>query len=194
MTWKPGSPIPSQEALDSYLESISGLNSTPDNPEIMLDLQKDSSSVKPATPEIILFNDDAMPIEIMTDLIFENIGGQELINIVRSDTVNGQDILYQPIKNLSNVFFQYNPQNILALQDMDSNYFKKFPINFASKTPDCGTGTNCSIVYIDSLTGDLVINVVNLARDEQVEVSIISDGTVLDDTIYEVNGDRKSVV
>jgi len=127
-----------------------------------------------------------MPIEIMTDLIFENIGGQELINIVRSDLVNGQNVLYQPIKNLSNVYFQYNPQNILGLQDIDSNYFKKFPINFNSKIPECGTGPNCSIVYIDSGTGDLVINVINLARDEQVEISIISDGTVLDDTIYGV--------
>ena len=114
MTWKPGSPIPSQEALDSYLESISGLNSTPDNPEIMLDLQKDSSSVKPATPEIILFNDDAMPIEIMTDLIFEDIGGQELATISRHDIINGQKIIYNPIKNLSDLYLQYNPNNVLS--------------------------------------------------------------------------------
>lgn len=186
MTWKPGNLIPSEEALSSYLDSITGLNATPDNPEIMLNLQKDSSSVKPATPDIILFNDDVVPIEIMTDLIFENIGGQELINLTRSELINGQDVMYQPIKNLSSVYFQYNPQNILALQDIDSNYFKKFPINFNSKIPECGTGPNCSIVYIDPETGNLIINVINLANDEQVEVSIISDGEVLDDTIYEV--------
>jgi len=186
MTWKPGKLIPSEEALNSYLDSISGLNATPDNPDVIDLVQQNNPDVKPATPDIILFNDDVMPIEIMTDLIFENIGGQELINIVRSDLVNGQNVLYQPIKNLSNVYFQYNPQNILGLQDIDSNYFKKFPINFNSKIPECGTGPNCSIVYIDSETGDLVINVINLARDEQVEISIISDGTVLDDTIYGV--------
>ena len=187
MTWKPGTLIPSEEALNSYLDSITGLNATPDNPDIMLNLQNDSYSVKPATPENILFNDDVVPIEIMTDLIFENIGGQELIDITRSELINGQDVLYQPIKNLSSVYFQYNPQNILALQDIDANYFKKFPINFNSKIPECGTGPDCSIVYIDTETGDLVINVINLANDEQVEVSIISDGQVLDDTIYEVN-------
>ena len=186
ISWKFGTPVPSEEALESYLDSISGLNSTPENPEILAAVQGDNSDVKPATPEIILFNDDQMPIEIMTDLIFENIGGQELINIVRSDLVNGQNVLYQPIKNLSNVYFQYNPQNILSLQDTDSSYFKKFPINFTSKVPECGTGPDCSIVYIDPDTGDLIINVVNLARDEQVEVSIISDGQVLDDTIYGV--------
>ena len=186
MTWKPGKPVPSEEALNSYLKSISAINATPDNPDIIKSVQQDNVDVKPATPDIVLFNDDVVQIEIMTDLIFENIGGQELINLVRSDLVNGQSVLYQPIKNLSNVYFQYNPQNILGLQDIDSNYFKKFPINFNSKVPECGTGPNCSIVYIEAETGNLVINVINLARDEQVEVSIISDGTVIDDTIYGV--------
>ena len=41
--------------------------------------------------------------------------------------------------------------------------------------------------FVNPDTGDLVINVINMANDEQVEVSIISDGVVLDDTIYEVN-------
>ena len=72
------------------------------------------------------------------------------------------------------------------MQDIDINYFKKFPINFANKIPECGTGPDCSIVYIDPDTGDLVINVINMASDEQVEVSIISDGSILDDTIYGV--------
>lgn len=163
------------------------INATPKLPTLVVPTNITISNVKPATPDIILFDNEAVPIEIMTDLIFENIGGQELINIVRSDIVNGQDVIYQPIKNLSSVYFQYNPQNILGLQDIDFNYFKKFPINFANKIPNCGTGPNCSIVYIDPDTGDLIINVINMANDEQVEVSIISDGVVLDDTIYEVN-------
>jgi len=163
------------------------VNSTPDLPSSSLNPNLPNQGVQAATPDIILFDDETTPIEIMTDLIFENIGGQELINILRSDIINGQNVSYQPIKNLTNLYFQYNPQNILALQDTDSNYFKKFPINFSSKVPSYGTGPNGSIVYIDPGTGNLVINVVNLGRDEQVEVSIVSDGEVLDDTIYEVN-------
>ena len=162
------------------------VSSTPNLPSSSPTPKAKASDVKAATPDIILFDDESTPIEIMTDLIFENIGGQELINILRSDIINGQNVTYQPIKNLTNLYFQYNPQNILALQDTDSNYFKKFPINFSSKVPICGTGPDCSIVYIEAETGNLIINVVNMARDEQVEVSIISDGVVLDDTIYEV--------
>jgi hypothetical protein len=162
-------------------------SSTPNLPSSSPTPEQKNKDVKSATTDIILFDDDSTPIEIMKDLIFENIGGQELINIVRSDVINGQNVIYQPIKNLTNLFFQYNPQNILALQDIDSNYFKKFPINFANRVPECGTGPDCSKVYIDAETGNLVINVVNLGPDEQVEVSIVADGEVLDDTIYEVN-------
>lgn len=163
---------------------MSTVSSTPDLPSS--DYLEEDDSVKIATPDIILFDDETTPIEIMTDLIFENIGGQELINIIRNDIINGQNVNYQPIKNLTNLYFQYNPQNILSLQDTDYNYFRKFPINFATKVPVCGTGPDCAIVYLDQETGNLVINVVNMANDEQVEVSIIADGVVLDDTIYEV--------
>ena len=40
-----------------------------------------NNSVKIATPDLILLNDDVMSIEIMTDLIFEDIGGYELATI-----------------------------------------------------------------------------------------------------------------
>jgi len=188
MQWNAGSAnrVTSQQQIDAYGQYISGLNAIPDDPSILYPDGSNLNDVKPATPDLILFNDEKVPVDIMTDLIFENIGGQELINIVRSDLVNGQNILYQPIKNLSSIYFQYNPQNVLGLQDIDINYFKQFPINFANKTPECGTGPNCAIVYIDPDTGDLIINVINLAKDEQVEVSIVSDGIVLDDTIYGV--------
>lgn len=156
-------------------------NVTPNVPSVV---STRDDSIKIATKDIILFEDEQVPVELMTDLIFENIGGQELINIARNDIVNGQNIIYQPIKNLTNLNFQYNPQNVLALQDTDINYFKKFPINFNNKVPVCGTGSGCQIVYIDSDTGDLVINVVNLLRDEQVEVQILSNGLILNDTIY----------
>ena len=82
--------------------------------------------VKSATLDIILFDDETTSIDTMADLIFENIGGQELINITRSDIVNGQKISYQPIKNLSSIQQRYNPNNILSLQQTADKYFAGF--------------------------------------------------------------------
>lgn len=155
-----------------------------------------NAPVKIATPDLILFSDETVPIDVMTDLVFEDIGGQELINISRNDLINGQDVVYKPIKNLSAIFFQYNPQNILALQKTSESYFKNFPIKLGDKIPECGTGytldqngnqvPNCKIVYTDPIDGSIVINVINMGTEEQVEVQILQQGIVLSGTIYGV--------
>lgn len=155
------------------------------------------SSIKVATPELISILDDDTPvdqkIEIMTDLLFEDIGGQEIINIARNDIVNGQEVIYQPIKNITNLYYQYNPQNILALQKTDKDYFKNFPIILYNKVPECGTGfdlvnneqiPNCKYIYINPISGDLVIDLINMKTGEEVEVQIISKLDKLHDTIY----------
>jgi len=148
---------------------------------------KAADPVKIATPDLKVFNDELIPIEIMTDLIFEDIGGTELINISRNDLINGQNILYQPIKNISSIFFQYNPKNILGLQDTSDTIFKNFPIKFSNRVPNVGTGPNGEIVYIEESTGNLIINLINMDKNEQVDVEILTTGTVFNGTIYEVN-------
>ena len=134
--------------------------------------------VKTATPDIVLFDDSALPIEVMTDLIFENIGGQELISITRSDIVNGQKISYQPIKNLSSIQQQYNPNNILGLQQTSDRFFAGFSIKLEDKIPEVGNGLNGENVYFDESTGDLIIEFINLNNDEQIETQITVNGTI----------------
>jgi hypothetical protein len=146
-----------------------------------------TTGVKIATPDLFIFKDEVVPIETMTDLIFEDIGGHELITISRNDIIAGQNVSYQPIKNLSNLYLQYNPQNIVGLQDTSDTFFKNYTIKFESSIPESGTGPNGEIVYIDPDSGDLVINVTNLDSYEQVEVQVLTGWTRFNDTIYEVN-------
>lgn len=134
--------------------------------------------VKTAPLDTILFNEDLVPIEFMTDLIFENIGGQELINIARNDTINGQSISYQPIQNLTDIQKQYNPNNIISLQQTSEKYFDNFSIKLDTKIPNVGNGPNGDNVYIDSATGNITVDFINLAVDEQVELEILIDGTI----------------
>jgi hypothetical protein len=144
-----------------------------------------SPATKAATPPLIALSNPDLPFEIMTDLIFENIGGQELINISRNDLINGQDVSYSPIKNLKDVYIQYNPNNIIRLESTSDTYFKNFSIKLESKLPNSGTGPNGEVVYIDPTTGDLVINISSLDPDEQVDVEILDGGEILNGTIYE---------
>jgi hypothetical protein len=158
------------------------VNSVPNVPSEMW--RPRDPGTQPASPDIILFDDGDVPIELMTDLIFENIGGQELINIARNDLINGQNVIYSPIKNLNLLAQQYNSKTILSLSNTSDAYFKNFPIKFENKLPNVGTGPNGEIVYLDE-DGNLVINIINLLGDEQIEIQIITSGEIFDDTIYD---------
>ncbi len=167
-------------------------------------VKADDKSVKIATPDLILFDEESMSIEIMTDLIFEDIGGYELATISRHDLVNGQKVVYAPIKNLTDLYLQYNPNNVLRLQSSDS-YFKSLSLSIFDHLPTCGTGydispppnnlnetdknkwiktPNCKSVYIDPITGDLVINLINVKENEQAEVQVLTSGEIFNDTIH----------
>jgi len=160
------------------------------------DTQYQSSAnegVKVATPDIILLKEQIVGVDIMADLVFENIGGQEIISIARSDTINGQNVVYQPIKNITSLNYQYNPQNLLSLQKTDRDLFKNFAIDLSKKLPTCGEGfsvvddgvsLNCKYVYVDELAGNMVIDLVNILPSEEVQVQSVATVTILNDTIY----------
>ena len=136
--------------------------------------------VKSSTPQFIVFDESQTNDEVIVDLLFENISSHELIQISRKDIINGQKIFYNPIKNLIDINNQFNPNNILALQDTSDQYFKKYPIKLDEKIPVVGNGPNGNNVYIDS-SNNLIIETVNTSKDEQLEIQISLGGT-----IYEV--------
>ena len=137
-----------------------------------------SAQVKTASIDSVLFDDEQVSTELMEKLLFENIGGHELINIARNDIINGQTISYQPIKNLSSLQQQYNPNNILGLQATSDKYFSNFAIKLENKIPNVGNGPFGSNVYLDVLSGNLVVDLINLESDEQVEIEITLSGTI----------------
>ena len=159
------------------------LRATPMTPESTITYTPPPPPVKTATPDIVLFDDETVPVEVMENLLFENIGGQELINIARSDTINGQPISYQPIKNISAIQQQYNPNNIVSLQQTSNRFFAGFSIKLEDKIPSEGNGSNGSNIYIDTNSGNLTIELVKLEADEQVEIQIVTNGTIYEDTI-----------
>lgn len=171
-------------------------------PQLPISSDKNTkAAIKFATPDIIQVKEEQLPVELMTSLIFEDIGGQELITIARNDIVNGQTVAYNPIKNLSDVALKYNPYNIIAIADTSSSYFKNYAISLSSHIPETKINEQTGleeiidspepsgsikkqIAYIDQDSGDLVINVIGMKNEEQVEISVLSFGSSFDDTIY----------
>jgi hypothetical protein len=158
-------------------------NATANQPESDRN-QSTTQSVLAATPALIALNNPPLEAELMTYLLFEDIGGQELINILRNDILETQDLAYNIVTNLKDIRIEYNPNNIIGLENTSDTYFKSFSIKFENKIPSIGSGPNGEIVYLDPLTRDLVINVIGLEPDEQVDVQIVNSGEIFNDTIY----------
>jgi hypothetical protein len=142
------------------------------------------ANIKIASPDIVLITNEALPIELMAKLTFENIGGKEILNIARHDTINGQNIIYQPIANLAEINLKYNPLNILALQNTADRLFRSFSIELGDHVPIVGNGEGGDHIYLDPNTGDIVVDLINLDPEYEVEIQVLSAGDILGDTIY----------
>jgi len=178
-------PTPTYEPpikLSSSLITETKVSPTPASPRILPDPIPPRPPAKTAPIDTVLFNDESISPEIMIDLVFEDIGGHELLSISRNDIINGQRVSYSPIKNLGLIQQTYNPNNLFSLQKTSDKYFANFAIKFDEKVPQEGSGENGVNVYIEEETGDLIIETVNMNNDEQVESEIAINGT-----IYEVN-------
>jgi hypothetical protein len=143
---------------------------------------KKDDGVKVATKDLMLYKPDDLEVQVMKDILFEQIASQELITISRNDIVNGQDIRVQPIKNLKSLGLKYSPKNIINVPDTSYYYFNNFAISLENYLPNQELGVN--LAEIDE-SGNIIINFINISETEQVEVQIISDGKIFDDTFFD---------
>ena len=125
-------------------------------------------NIKPAPTDIIKFDDAAIDIALIQDLLYEDIGAVELANISRSDLIDGQDVLYSPIRNLSSVRREFNPNNIIATS-YSTDYFSRFGIDIDSR--------GIYEPYFDE-DGNLIIEVETVNDGEEIQVQLLSSGTI----------------
>lgn len=109
----------------------------------------------------------------MVEELFEDLSLFELMDMGRSETVLGQNINYQPIKNLSDIYFRYDPRRILALSGTISETESASSLKIGEFAVD-------GAISIDPLTGDLLIAVENMKDGFLVQVEIDAGGEIID--------------
>lgn len=134
--------------------------------------------VKQAEPDIVLTaGPEAISPELLLELQYEDLAGAELINISRSDIIDGQNVIYSPIKNLSSLRRKYNPNNIISMPSVSSSLFSKYAIDLVLRVGENpATGLPYEPYFDDN--GDLVIELTDVREDEIVEVEIDTSGTI----------------
>jgi hypothetical protein len=168
----------------AFTPSVPSKPVEPTPPQPVPLISKERQPVKYATPEDVLIDTNDLPIDLILKLTLEKIGGLELINLVRHDTVNGQNIIYRPVKNISQIAIDYNPQNMIKMPDSADSYFKNFAIKLENHIQQTTNDLPPAVAYIDPTTKNVIIDVVNIKADYEVEVQMVSSGKVFDDTMY----------
>ena len=125
-------------------------------------------NIKPAPSDIIQFDESSVDIALIQDLLFEDIGAVELANISRTDLIDGQEVLYSPIKNLSSVRREFNPNNIIATS-YATDFFSRFGIDLISR--------GIYEPYFDE-DGNLIIEIETVSDGEEIQVQVLSSGTI----------------
>lgn len=147
----------------------------------------DKRSVVIATNNLFINDAAKKDADIMADMLFEQIGAQELSGILSPGDTS--PLLSDPgqssykVKNIADIMNAYSPQKIISLQDTDKQYFKAFPLVLSYYVPTYGSGPNNANIY-SAENGDIVIDVINMSDFLRVEVEIFTIEDVLDDTIY----------
>ena len=132
--------------------------------------------------DVVSLAQETVSAETITNLLFENVGANELTKFVRHDTVEGINPYYDVISNLSDIKRKFDPSNLISLQKNNSSFFDIYPINLQDKIPSDSyllENNLTDYLYIDT-NGDLVIEVVNLKDSEIVEIEIDTSGTIFE--------------
>lgn len=143
-----------------------------------------AQKVKVASSNLFILDLPADNTDLMADAIIEDIGAQEIINLTRTDLLNGQNVEYNVLQNLESTQRQFNANELIKLQQTDDEYFNSFVLNLNNFTPEYGTGeyvnnsdvrtSSGEIVFVDIDTGNLVINTVNMSNNLVLEVEFVS--------------------
>lgn len=110
---------------------------------------------------------------LIIEELFEDLSLFELMELGRSDSVLGLNVTYQPIKNLSDIYFTYSPKKILALSGTFGDSDESSALKLDQYSVD-------GSVTIDPLTGDLLVAVSNVKDGFAVQVELVSGGEIQD--------------
>lgn len=149
-----------------------------------------SSDVQSADPDVVLVNPEELPADVQEMLVLQAIGGSELIQIARNNSVDGQKVIYQPIVNMDSFAAQFSPVLIVGNAPTLNGLKASVPINIDSYLDIAqdnsgaifvGTsqaGKPAIIVELDGLQeGDVIeIATANLNQSVIYQETLIVDG------------------
>jgi hypothetical protein len=136
--------------------------------------------VKVPERDVVNFANPVIDAATITNLLFENIGGIEMSQLVRHDTIDTPNNDYTIISNLSSLKNEYSPLRLLYGKSIDYNYKNEFQIDLSQRIPSqryLERNNLSNYIYID-FNGDLVIELENMNTTEVLDIELDVNGTI----------------
>jgi hypothetical protein len=170
----PSAPTPSSPATSPAVSSPTTYvppppPPTPPSPWSTSTTYQTPRGIKQAQPDIVLDPEIDTTGDYIIERFFEEIGGQELINISRHDLIDGINVVYNPIANLSRLRQRFNPNNIIESDFLSQNEARNATIDLISRGMYEPT-------FDDQ--GRLVVEIDIIRPEENIEVQVSSSGTL----------------
>lgn len=137
--------------------------------------------VKIATSNLFI-EPQIVDLEFATNLFFEDISGNELINIQSHNfLVNTSN---SNISNINAIVENYDAKSLFKSSNIQPAYFGQFEITFSNKVPLVGNGNGgTNVRFVTDSINSLYIELINMGEDEEVEIEFLGKGTPIGDTI-----------
>lgn len=155
---------------------------------------KDGTLIPVSGSEInaIGFYEQALSGEAFENLILEEIGGRELLTLVRHETLTGGVVAKNtPIENVTEVLLKNSPINISPNINSVTDYFDTFPMLLSQYIPteeeldaENTYSYQKEYVYFEPATNTIIFNVINNNNGERVQVEFVVFDSLKNDTIY----------
>lgn len=143
------------------------------------------TNVKAPTKNVLDLSEVDLTPETTADLLFYEIGGVELANLLTFNSVSGLNQQFKVISNIEELRLKYDPTRLLAAQATGNGGIKDFSINLFDKIPDQDWDDTHFFINIvgDSDVNmwlDLVLELDNIEDGDEVELQIITSGTIVE--------------
>jgi len=136
---------------------------------------RDIVNIEPALPTLAEYE----------KFLFQDIGGTELISLVRHDTISGINVVYSVISDLTKVNIDFDPSLLLINQAKYQSIFNQYAINLTSKIPEAifyeenqqdPPNNLLTNSYFDG--ENLIIEFEGVRYTEVIEVEVETDGRI----------------
>lgn len=123
----------------------------------------------------------------MEKYLFNDIGGTELINIVRNDSVSGINVNYSVISDLASKDTLFDPSFLLINKGVYQSEFDQYGIRLSTRIPQDNLFSNntnppalnvATNAYYDEESASLVIEFENMGDQEFIEIEVQTSGNI----------------